>query len=587
MYNGCDRSYASRSNLKAHLKAHEGKYNFKCDYEGCEKSFLSSYTLKLHRRVHTGEKPYMCEEEGCEKAFNTQYRLKAHKRLHTGDTFDCKYDSCLKQFTTRSDLKKHTRTHTGERPYSCNVDNCGRSFTAPHHLRTHQATHGAPVGYSCSDGECGEVFNSKRELTRHKQTDHVTLSSDHVIVPSDRVNVSPDHASADHVSSSGDITSQDDHVTSQDDHLTSQDDHVTSQDDHLELNNEMESGDHNEQHHDAVLDDRLLQLAMESCNQPISVEGQPLSINSLQQMLSDITSSNNALTDTNIVTSTDVSTTVEATCTGSSCVDSSCVTANASSQTINVSSQTSPTRTASIDLLSDVQQLVNGLKVLQQLQENGILQTLLSCAQLLNNLAQPQHSCCTHGNQGATPLSSSLSSLLQIASQVNTTTQPEVMTSQQQDMTSQQQDVAIQQQQVPLDLFTQQYSSLQATAMDTRVAAESDVPYVNQAPISINNQMSSEWQSSAYYQPYISEPIENGTQTVPVDLEALLEMFPEEALLPEALSPMVALPRGNKCDMAVQTDLMISPQCCVDGPASPCCSTCSCSCSCCTCSHKH
>ena len=109
-YDGCDRTYTSVGNMKAHAKTHEGKYNHKCDFTGCEKAFLSSYSLKVHRRVHTGERPYSCEEEGCDKAFNTQYRLTAHRRLHTGETFECPTKQCSKQFITKSDLKKHVLT---------------------------------------------------------------------------------------------------------------------------------------------------------------------------------------------------------------------------------------------------------------------------------------------------------------------------------------------------------------------------------------------------------------------------------------------------------------------------------------------
>lgn len=115
VYDGCDRTYTTKGNLKMHFKSHEGKFNHQCDFDGCDKAFLSSYTLKVHRRVHTGEKPYSCVEEGCDKSFNTLYRLKAHERIHTGETFDCEYDRCNKQFTTRSDLKKHKRKHAGKR----------------------------------------------------------------------------------------------------------------------------------------------------------------------------------------------------------------------------------------------------------------------------------------------------------------------------------------------------------------------------------------------------------------------------------------------------------------------------------------
>lgn len=186
LYDGCARTYATRSNLRAHIRAHEGRYTHKCDHDGCEKAFLSSYSLKIHRRVHTGEKPYNCQEDGCDKSFNTQYRLTAHRRLHTGETFDCNFEKCPKQFTTRSDLKKHERIHTGERPYQCLLDECGRSFTASHHLRNHQLTHSGGNGsgikgeYRCTSDGCDLKFTSKKTLKQHNKTNH-NESSTHLI----------------------------------------------------------------------------------------------------------------------------------------------------------------------------------------------------------------------------------------------------------------------------------------------------------------------------------------------------------------------------------------------------------------------
>ena len=121
-YDGCGRKYTSMSNLKMHIKSHEGKFKYKCDYGDCAKAFLTSYSLKIHRRVHTGEKPFHCEEEGCNKSFNTKYRLSAHQRIHNGNTFNCEYENCNKQFTTCSDLKKHVRKHFKERPYPSMCD---------------------------------------------------------------------------------------------------------------------------------------------------------------------------------------------------------------------------------------------------------------------------------------------------------------------------------------------------------------------------------------------------------------------------------------------------------------------------------
>ena len=164
MYDGCDRRYTSMGNLKTHLKAHEGKFNFKCDYEACDKAFLSSYSLKVHRRIHTGERPYLCHESGCDRSFNTKYRLNAHKRLHSGDTFDCEYDNCSKQFTTKSDLKKHVRKHTGERPYHCDIDGCGKTFTASHHLRSHANIHRT---FDCHEEGCSEKFRLEEDYATH------------------------------------------------------------------------------------------------------------------------------------------------------------------------------------------------------------------------------------------------------------------------------------------------------------------------------------------------------------------------------------------------------------------------------------
>ena len=141
VYDGCKRSYTSMGNLKTHLKAHQGRYDYRCDHDNCDKAFLSSYSLKVHRRIHTGEKPYSCESDGCDKSFNTLYRLNAHKRIHTGKLFDCEFDTCSKQFTTKSDLRKHTRTHSGEKPYQCKIDGCSKAYKAPHHLRTHAIKH--------------------------------------------------------------------------------------------------------------------------------------------------------------------------------------------------------------------------------------------------------------------------------------------------------------------------------------------------------------------------------------------------------------------------------------------------------------
>ena len=168
-YDGCDRKYTSKGNLKTHVKSHEGQFNYQCDYDECDKAFITSYRLKVHRRVHTGEKPFLCEKDDCDKSFNTKYRLSAHQRLHTGNTFNCEFDKCSKQFTTRSDLKKHSRKHTGEKPYQCKVDGCGKSYSASHHLKSHSLKHNE---MNCYFEGCSFYSNDLSELKTHIEIEH-------------------------------------------------------------------------------------------------------------------------------------------------------------------------------------------------------------------------------------------------------------------------------------------------------------------------------------------------------------------------------------------------------------------------------
>lgn len=168
-YQGCNRAYKTKGNLKTHLRIHNGDYSYRCEYDGCEKSFVSSYSYKIHHRIHTKEKPYQCETDGCEKKFNTRYRLSAHMRIHNGDTFDCAFDNCNKGFTTKSDLQKHERTHSGERPYQCVIENCGQKFTASHHLKIHNRKHTGEKPFECKAGGCEKSFSTKFALKSHQQ----------------------------------------------------------------------------------------------------------------------------------------------------------------------------------------------------------------------------------------------------------------------------------------------------------------------------------------------------------------------------------------------------------------------------------
>jgi hypothetical protein len=166
----CNRKFAKRSNLIAHLDLHENPNKFTCNI--CGKKLTTKHNLSMHVTVQHGDiKPeFLCDH--CSRRFSNKYRLASHMRehhmQHRSTSFTCQ--KCHKTFRTKARLENHITGH--ESTFCCEI--CGKNLTTRASLRDHIASaHGHPdtprLKCHLCDHSLKNRLSLRKHLNRHEQ----------------------------------------------------------------------------------------------------------------------------------------------------------------------------------------------------------------------------------------------------------------------------------------------------------------------------------------------------------------------------------------------------------------------------------
>ena len=135
-YEGCDKKFGRKENIKSHIQTHLGDRQFRCDH--CNKCFVRGHDLKRHAKIHTGSKPYPCL---CGNSFARHDALTRHRQR--GMCIGA-FDGIVKKEVKRGRPRKH-RPEMEDRLDKAHRTRAKNEGHSPSHMDDYYSS-------GCSDG---------------------------------------------------------------------------------------------------------------------------------------------------------------------------------------------------------------------------------------------------------------------------------------------------------------------------------------------------------------------------------------------------------------------------------------------------
>uniref|UniRef100_A0A336M1U7 CSON010449 protein n=1 Tax=Culicoides sonorensis TaxID=179676 RepID=A0A336M1U7_CULSO len=132
------------------------------------------------------QKPLICDFQGCGKSYAKPTHLKAHVKRHMNEKpYICHWPECKWRFSRSDELARHRRSHLGIKPYSCCF--CSKSFARSDHLTKHRRVHEKKFNAMCKGekqqiiwpavprGRPGRKPKSKTEAIDHQNSNNCNV----------------------------------------------------------------------------------------------------------------------------------------------------------------------------------------------------------------------------------------------------------------------------------------------------------------------------------------------------------------------------------------------------------------------------
>ncbi|CAK7564135.1 MAG: Metallothionein expression activator [Sporothrix epigloea] len=169
LYEGCDKRFGRKENIKSHVQTHLNDRQYQCPH--CQKCFVRQHDLKRHAKIHTGVKPYPCE---CGNSFARHDALTRHRQR--GMCIGA-FDGAVRKVGKRGRPRKSRPSLDARREKSCRTRSKNKEPYSSE-LSSHSGHSDYSVGNSPRSDESDSAFDEEAFIVMDKNMVEMEFGSD-------------------------------------------------------------------------------------------------------------------------------------------------------------------------------------------------------------------------------------------------------------------------------------------------------------------------------------------------------------------------------------------------------------------------